>query len=188
MNRTVGDLLTLATADDGNLELGLQETELAALAAMVAGSLQPVARRRDVTVEHAGPPIALEADPVRLGHAIRNVVENAIEFSPQGGTVRITTPLVGSTGRLVVEDDGPGVPPQLRERIFDRFFRVDPSRTRATGGSGLGLAITREIVQAHGGRVYAEGRSRGGAFVVDLPASGAAPERDPSLVMGLPAP
>jgi heavy metal sensor kinase len=176
MSRTVDDLLTLAAVDDGVLGLRKQDIELAGLAETVAGALESVARGRDVTVEHDGPPVTVPADPIRLGQAIRNVVENAIEFSPQGGTVRITTSLAGGAGRLVVEDDGPGVPPELRERVFDRFFRVDPSRSRATGGSGLGLAITREIVEAHGGLVHVEGREDGSAFVVDVP--GAVPSPD----------
>jgi signal transduction histidine kinase len=175
MSRTVDDLLTLAAVDDGVLGLRRQDTELAGLAETVAGGLESVAASRDVTVEHDGAPVTVPADPVRLGQAIRNVVENAIEFSPQGGTVRITTSVEGTTGRLVVEDDGPGVPPALRERVFDRFFRADPSRSRATGGSGLGLAITREIVEAHGGRVHVEARERGSAFVVDVPGAQRAP-------------
>ncbi len=171
MSRTVADLLTLATADDGVLELQVQETDLAVLAASVAGRLAPVALRRGVTVEHDDRPVTVLADPVRLGHAIRNVVENAIEFSPQGGTIRIATSRAGTTGRLLVEDDGPGIPADLRERVFDRFFRVDPSRSRATGGSGLGLAITREIIEAHGGRVRAERHDRGSTFVLEVPAA-----------------
>lgn len=186
MSRTVDDLLTLAAADDGALGLRLQETDLAGLATTVAGALESVARRRDVSIEYYGPSVTVRADPVRLGHAIRNVVENAIEFSPPGGTVRITSSLAGSTGRLVIEDDGPGVPPALRERLFDRFFRVDPSRSRATGGSGLGLAITREIVEAHGGLVHVEGREPGSAFVVDVPGAAPAPGGRSPVRAGLP--
>lgn len=181
MARTVDDLLTLAAVDDGVLGLRVQDTELATLAETVADALESMAGLRNVTVERDGPPVTVLADPVRLGHAIRNVVENALEFSPPGGIVRITTSHVqGTTGRLVVEDDGPGVPSALRERVFDRFFRVDPSRSRATGGSGLGLAITREIVEAHDGRVHAEGREHGSAFVLDVPSAAATPYARPS--------
>jgi heavy metal sensor kinase len=169
MSRTVGDLLTLAAFDGGGVALRREDTDLAALAGAVAAALEPAARRRDVTIERAGPSVVAPADPVRLGHALRNIVENAIEFSPPGGTVRIATSLAGANGRLTIEDEGPGVPHGLRERIFDRFYRVDPSRSRATGGSGLGLAITREIVAAHGGSVSAEDRPHASAFVVDVP-------------------
>ncbi|MCW3013372.1 MAG: hypothetical protein JWO02_464 [Solirubrobacterales bacterium] len=184
MSRTVDDLLTLGAADDGVLELRVRETDLAGLAETVAGGLTSVAARRGVRVEHDGPSVTVFADPVRLGHAIRNVLENAIEFSPPGGSVRITTSRTGATGRLVVEDDGPGVPPDVRDRIFDRFFRVDPSRTRATGGSGLGLAITREIVEAHGGRVRAEGGDRVSTFVIEIPGVAGAPGERPSVMSG----
>jgi signal transduction histidine kinase len=72
--------------------------------------------------------------------------------------------------RVSVEDEGPGVPPELRERVFDRFFRVDPSRTRTTGGSGLGLAIVRELVAAQGGRAWIDDAARGARGVIELPA------------------
>ena len=180
MSRTVDDLLTLAAVDGGELELCRQDTDLVALAAAIAGTLEPVARHRGVVVEQDGPAVVVPADPVRLGHAIRNVVENAIEFSPEGGTVRITSSLRGQTARLLVQDEGPGVPPALRERVFDRFFRADPSRTRATGGSGLGLAIAREIVEAHGGSLHAEAREPGSAFVVELPGGRLGRERPQS--------
>lgn len=185
MSRTVGDLLTLAAVDGSVLGLRLEDVDLADLAEAVAVSLGSVARRRGVTVRRHGPSVAVLADPVRLSHAIRNLVENALDFSPQGGLVQITTSRADKTGRLVVEDDGPGVPAALRERIFDRFFRVDPSRNRATGGSGLGLAITREIVEALGGRVHTEGRERGSAFVIEVPCALPAPDPRPGAGVGL---
>jgi two-component system, OmpR family, sensor kinase len=169
MSRTVDDLLTLAAADDGVLGLQAVATDLGDLVAGVASGLANVAERRAVTLGYEGPAVTVLADPVRLGHAIRNVLENAIEFSPPGGSVNITTTHHGTGARLVVEDDGPGVPPPLRERVFDRFFRIDPSRSRATGGSGLGLAITREIVAAHGGTVQATDVAGRSAFVLDIP-------------------
>jgi signal transduction histidine kinase len=92
------------------------------------------------------------ADAPRLGRAIRNVLENAAEFGPPGGVIAIET----AAGRIAVTDEGPGIPPELRERVFERFFRADPSRSRGTGGSGLGLAIAREIVDAHGGTIRIE--------------------------------
>ena len=171
MSRTVADLLTLAAADDGVLQIDDEPLDLAALAATVADRLAPVARRHGVEVACSGPPVTVTADPVRLGRAIGNVLENAIEFSPTGGTVHLTTDGNQTVGRLIVADDGPGIPEPLAERVFDRFFRVDPSRSRATGGSGLGLAITREIIEAHGGRVRSEQHARGSTFVFELPLS-----------------
>lgn len=169
LSRTVDDLLTLASADDAAFNLVLAPTELGDLAAPVAEELAWPAAERRVTVEREGPPVTVLADAERLRQAVRNVLENAIDFSPSGGTVVLRTLETGGAGRLIVEDEGPGVPPDLRERVFDRFFRVDPSRSRASGGTGLGLAITREIVAAHGGRVWVEAREpRGSAFVLEL--------------------
>jgi len=104
------------------------------------------------------------ADSGGLRRALRNVVENAIEFSPAGGRVEITT----APGSVRVADEGPGVPPGMRERIFDRFFRVDRSRVRHTGGAGLGLAIARELVNAQGGTIFAEPTARGSVFAIEL--------------------
>jgi signal transduction histidine kinase len=83
-------------------------------------------------------------------------VENAIKFSPAGGTVQVTTWTRDDEAGVTVRDDGPGVAPDVRERVFDRFFRADPARGRASGGGGLGLAITREIALAHGGRAWVD--------------------------------
>ena len=165
LSRMVDDLLTLASADDGRLALDLRPADLAMLAADVAEAQRPLAARRNVTIELSGPPAPVRADRDRLGRAIRNVVENAIEFSPPGGVVELTT----APGRLQVADEGPGVPAELRERVFDRFFRADPSRTRETGGSGLGLAIARELVAGHGGAVRVEPSARGSVLAIELP-------------------
>jgi signal transduction histidine kinase len=171
LSRTVDDLLTLATVDDAGLDLRPRAAELDGIAREQVDALRPLAGRRGVTIEQHGARVAVMADPDRLGHAVRNILENAIKFSSEGATVHVRTERVNGSSRLVIEDEGPGVPAELRERIFDRFFRVDPSRTRETGGSGLGLAITREIVVAHGGLVRVEGRPRGSAFVVEVPSA-----------------
>lgn len=182
MGQTVAGLLTLAAADGGVLHLDPVPLDLAALGASVAEQLAPVARRRGVEVVSEGPRVAVRADAARLGQAIRNLLENAIEFSPPRGTVHVTTERDGGTARLSVTDEGPGIPEHLAERVFDRFFRVDPSRSRATGGSGLGLAICREIAEAHGGRARFERRERGSTFVLELPAG------DGGSLAGVPAP
>ena len=148
LSHMVDDLLLLATADeDGGLLLKREPCDLAVLAEEVAEAFRGGAEIR----LHGGPAPVL-ADRQRLRRAICNVVENAVEFSPPGGIVEIET----APGRLAVTDDGPGIPAELRERVFERFFRADPSRSRDTGGSGLGLAIAKEIVEAHGGTIRVE--------------------------------
>ncbi len=120
----------------------------------------------------------LDADPDRLAQALRNLIENAIVHTAEpDGLVRLAVePLAGGRIRLVVEDDGPGIPEDQRERVFERFHRTDQARDRVSGGAGLGLSIVRAIAQSHGGRVRATARRGGGARLeLDLPGYRAAP-------------
>ncbi len=180
MSRTVDGLLTLATVDEG-LVLAPEPLELGPLAGAVIHGLRNVAEAAGVRVEQRHQPALVLADDQRLRQALRNVIENAIKFSPPGGTVTVTTERDGSTGRVAVEDEGPGIPEGDRRRVFDRFYRADPARTRATGGSGLGLAITRELVTAHGGAVWARDGARGALVVIALPALAEQPMREVTL-------
>ncbi len=114
----------------------------------------------------------LRADPDRLAQALRNLARNAIEHTAPGdGLVRLSVEGVGAKRlRFTVEDDGPGIPLEERERVFERFHRTDPARSRAAGGAGLGLAIVRAIALAHGGEVVARPRPGGGSrFELELP-------------------
>jgi signal transduction histidine kinase len=114
----------------------------------------------------------LDADPDRLAQALRNLIENAIVHTaePDGLVALAVEPLAGGRVRLVVEDDGPGIPEDQRERVFERFHRTDQARDRVSGGAGLGLSIVRAIAQSHGGRVRATARRGGGARLeLDLP-------------------
>jgi heavy metal sensor kinase len=189
MIATVEDLLTLAHSDEQGLRLARELVDLHALAAQAVRRLDPLAQRRGVIVSVEGSSATVRGDPEHLAHALRNLIDNAIKFSPAGGrvTVRawqtqqemgVTAEEMGVTVQemgVTVEDEGPGIPDELRERVFDRFFRVDPSRARTTGGSGLGLAIARELVVAHGGRIAIAPRrshgsaSHGSAFTIALP-------------------
>ncbi len=171
MSATVEDLLTLARSDERGLPAAREPIDLAELVGQAVQRLGGVAERSDVELVAGGPPAFTRGDPDGLGHVVRNLIDNAIKFSPPGGTVTAGTFVGADEVGLVVEDDGPGIPEDLRDRVFERFFRVDSSRARSTGGSGLGLAIVREIVDAHGGRVtVADGRAGGTAFTVTLPA------------------
>ena len=105
-----------------------------------------------------------------------NLLENAVKYSPAGGTVRVSGHLADGRFRLDVSDQGPGIPPDLRRRIFEPFFRVDPSRSRQLGGAGLGLSLVRAIAELHNGQVWAEPAPGGGSrFVLLLPENGASP-------------
>jgi signal transduction histidine kinase len=120
----------------------------------------------------------LEADPDRLAQALRNLFENAIVHTkaPDGLVCLVVEPLPAGPVRFVVEDDGPGIPEDERERVFERFHRTDQGRDRASGGAGLGLSIVRAIAQSHGGRVRATARLGGGARLeLELPGYRPAP-------------
>jgi two-component system sensor histidine kinase BaeS len=169
MTRTVDDLLVLASVDEGRLELLVEPLDLHDVVARAVASLHPLARTHNVTVALDGPTAMAVGDADRLGHALRNLVENAIRFSPAGGEVAVSTWASDGEVGVTVRDQGPGVALEVRELIFDRFFRADPSRTRSTGGGGLGLAITREIASAHAGRVWVEDAgTSGSAFTLAL--------------------
>src|SRR5579875_725917 len=125
----------------------------------------------------------LEADPDRVAQALRNLIQNAIAHTaePEGLVALTVEPLAAGRLRLVVEDDGPGIPEDQRERVFERFHRTDQARDRISGGAGLGLSIVRAIAQAHGGRVRATARQGGGARL-ELELPGYRPAPRPSAV------
>jgi signal transduction histidine kinase len=116
-----------------------------------------------------------ELDPVLVGQAVWNLLENAIRFTPLGGRIRVSAEGRAEYVQLIVEDSGPGFPPDMLDRVFDRFLRADPARSRPdeVSGTGLGLAIVRGVVEAHGGSVAAANVPDGGARVtVRFPRSG----------------
>jgi signal transduction histidine kinase len=171
MTRTVDDLLVLASLDEGRLELVVEPLDLHVVVARAVASLDPLARTRGVSLGVDGSAAMALGDAARLGQAVRNLVENAIKFSPEGGEVVVTTWAADGEVGVTVRDQGPGVALEVRERIFDRFFRADPSRTRSTGGGGRGLAISREIALAHAGRVWVDDAgAHGSAFSLALAA------------------
>ena len=107
-----------------------------------------------------------------LRRALFNLVENAVKYGPKGGQVRLCAELDGTDMVITVADQGPGIPPELRERVFEPFFRVDTASSRELGGTGLGLALVRAIAEVHGGSVWVEEHQAGGnRFVLRLPAA-----------------
>ena len=169
VSRLVDDLLLLAKSEQGKF-LRIARIDLGAYVRELWDGVSLLADRRFEL--SAVPPGTLRADPDRLAQALRNLVANAIAHTAAGGgLVRMGVEQLGDARvRFRVEDDGPGIPPAQRERIFDRFHRTDSGRGRAAGGTGLGLAIVRAIADAHGGRVTASASSEGGArIVLELP-------------------
>jgi signal transduction histidine kinase len=166
------DLLLLAAQDEnGAATVHPEPVDLAALATTEAR------RPRRVPVEvdlwpADGPALRIAADADQLAHALSNLVDNAARYATS--VVQITLSCYEGIVRVAVDDDGPGIPVAERERVFERFTRLDDSRTRAQGGSGLGLAVVRAIVSRHHGRVHIEDSPLGGArFVAEFPADSA---------------
>jgi signal transduction histidine kinase len=160
LNRLVEDLQELALADAAQFRLSLQQVRVKEQAEQVARSLQVLAQAHEVELEVCVPedlPRAL-ADPGRLKQILTNLVENAITHTPANGKASVSAILDHSRIEVCVADSGEGIAPEHLPHIFDRFFRADQSRSRATGGSGLGLAIVKQLVELHGGSVWAESR------------------------------
>jgi two-component system, OmpR family, sensor kinase len=165
MRRLVADLLLLARAD-AKREVPHAPTDLAQVLIDVASELGPVAGEHELSIDAR--PAVVEGSRDELHRLALNLIQNAFQHTPDGTHVEASVATVGDRVRLVVTDDGPGVPPDLREKIFDRFVRAEGDR----GGSvGLGLSIVRAVARTHGGDVVFEAPPEGGArFVVTLPA------------------
>jgi two-component system, OmpR family, sensor histidine kinase BaeS len=136
---------------------------------------QAVAKQIDLTLDVEGTPPTVYGDEQRLGQVLNNLLDNALRYTPAGGAVQIRLTTFKRAARIAVVDTGEGIDPLDLPYLFDRFYRADRSRNRRTGGSGLGLAIVRQLVQAHGGRIWAESppveQNRGSVFLLELPLS-----------------
>jgi two-component system sensor histidine kinase SenX3 len=127
-------------------------------------------RRQRVEIAIAADAEIVRGDAAKLHDALRNLVSNAVTYSPEGSTVRIHVERADGRIAIAVSDEGPGIPDEDLSRVFERFYRVDKSRARDPGGTGLGLAIVKHLVELHGGAVRAQNRAEGGArFTITLP-------------------
>jgi signal transduction histidine kinase len=179
LTRLVNDLQELALAEAGQLRLVLQPTSAEQIIAQVVNVMQPTAASKGLTLQTDLqpdlPPVM--ADPGRVAQVLQNLVNNAMSYTTAGGTITVTTRPAASAAevQLSVHDTGIGIAPEHLPFVFDRFYRVDQSRTRATGGAGLGLAIVKQLVEAHGGRVWAESTlGQGSTFTFTLPVTASA--------------
>ena len=167
MERLVAEMLTLAS-EETEASLRHERVDVGDLLADLRRDLPLMGPRQYRVDEATG---TVEADPDRLAQVFRNLLSNAVAHTSEGGEVRVEAHPNGDRIRFAVHDDGPGFAPEEAERLFDRFYRTDAGRGRDTGGSGLGLAIARSIVEAHGGRIWAEAgtRASGATVVFELP-------------------
>jgi len=171
MSKLVGDLLTLARADSGTLELHRESFDLRSVADQVVRSLQPLAGKKEQTLTFTGPDhIPVYADRERITQLLYILLDNGLKYTPEKGRISLDIQILGKGIQLVVNDTGVGMTPQQAERIFDRFYRVDKGRSREMGGSGLGLSIASWIVNAHGGTIQVQSKvGEGSTFTVLLP-------------------
>jgi signal transduction histidine kinase len=174
LNRLVGDLAELWRAEARQLPLRLDTVEVGPILSELAERFRPDAAARDMTLD-VEPRSALTtlADRDRLVQMISNYLSNAIRYAPAGSRIRLAAETQDGEVVISVGDEGPGLTADQLERLFERFYRADPSRSRALGGSGIGLAITRAVAGAMNGRAWAvsDGPGRGSTFLIALPAA-----------------
>ena len=174
LNRMVEDLRLLSATEARELRLELEPTSITEIIERVAASFQPRAEAASIVLDTeaaAGLPL-LSLDRLRIEQVVGNLVDNAIRHTPSGGTVTVSAFRHSDRVRVQVADTGAGVPDDALPHVFDRLYRVDPSRDRATGGTGLGLTIARQLVEVHGGTIWVESEAGSGSrFGFDLPPS-----------------
>jgi signal transduction histidine kinase len=174
LNRLVDDLQELSRVEARAYELHLESLEVAPLIQTVMKRLGPVAASKKITLTSpaAGALPRIRGDEDRLVQVLSNLVSNALQYTPAGGSVEIAARQVGKDVEFSVRDTGAGIGAEHLANVFDRFYRVDKSRSRqAGGGSGIGLTIARSLVEAHGGRIRAEsgGAGKGSTFTFTVP-------------------
>ena len=172
LSRLVEDLRILAQADGGELRLQRTRTRVEELAQSCVDALRPRAEAKGValSVDVAETLPELDLDATRIAQAVGDLLDNAVTHTPEGGGVTVSVLTGVDSVEVQVADTGPGIAPDDLPRVFDRFYRADPSRSRSTGGTGLGLTIARRLVEAHGGSIEAESVvGQGSRFIIRLP-------------------
>ena len=183
LGRLVEQLLDLSRLESGEVPLHREPMSLAPLVSQVVSEIQVSRPDRTVSLESEVteelPPV--QADRERVHQVLFNLVDNAVRFTPPGGAVTVSAHTHNGSVEVAVTDTGVGIGPEHLPRLFERFYRVDPARSREDGGTGIGLAIARSVVEAHGGHIHAESRlGQGSVFTFDLPvASSPRNRRDP---------
>jgi signal transduction histidine kinase len=174
LQRMIEDLLDLAKASSGKLELRRAPTAIRALVASVVEALRPSAAVRGVTLQETSTeePTVVTGDYDRLAQVVINVVSNAIKFTPDGGRVSVAVERPPGEVVVIVSDTGLGISPDAREQIFEPFRQAGPRLAGPEGGLGLGLSIAKQIVELHGGTIAADsdGLGLGARFTIRLPA------------------
>ena len=170
-SKIIDDLLSLVKMDKSEAELNITQVNLNTLVEQILKRLKPIANRRKVElIFESIREVTADVDEMKLSLAITNLVENAIKYNMEEGWVRVTLDADHKFFYLKVQDSGIGIPEDVQDRIFERFYRVDKARSRETGGSGLGLAITRNVVLMHKGAIKLSSKEgEGSTFTLRIP-------------------
>jgi histidine kinase len=175
LSRLVDDLQELSRVEAHAYQLDFRDLDVSALIKTVTKRLQYQfdEKRVILTTDLPPLPVRIHADEDRIVQVLTNLLSNALNYTPADGQVSISVESTGKEARFSVKDSGIGIPPEHIPHIFDRFYRVDKSRSRAHGGSGIGLTIAKHLVEAHGGKIWAEseGEGKGSVFVFTMPTS-----------------
>ncbi len=173
LTRLVNDLAELWRAEAHQLVPRIVRVDVAEVARQVGARFVPQAQAKNVAIEVSGPSLSTLADPDLLAQILSNYVSNALRHAPDHSRITVAAEPVGNCVRVSVADQGHGLATDQLEAVFERFYRVDPARSRAAGGSGIGLAIVRALAEAMNGHTWAEsaGAGRGSTFHVELPAA-----------------
>ena len=170
-SKIIDDLLSLVRMDKVAPEKSIAQVNVNGLIEMVLKRLRPIARKRNIElIFESMREVTADIDEVKLSLAINNLVENAIKYNKEDGWVRVTLDADHKFFYLKVADSGIGNPEELKDRVFERFYRVDKARSRETGGTGLGLAITKSVILMHHGAIRVESKEgEGTIFLVRIP-------------------
>ena len=173
LNRLVEDLRTLSLSDAGELHLNRHRTSPGDLLERAAAARKSEAKAKDIAlqIESAVELPAVEVDPDRMTQVLVNLLDNALRYTPAGGTISLSARRIQEGVAIEVKDTGPGIPPEDLSHLFERFYRGDKSRQREEGGSGLGLAIAKSLVESQSGQMRVESQpGEGATFIIELPA------------------
>ncbi len=167
----ITDLLTLTQMDSRRYALKTDAVDLSALCEETLHALRPAADKAKLSLEDSiAPDVVLMGDESKLSQVVYNLIDNAVKYTPEGGQVAVRLESEGKEAVLTVSDNGIGIPEEDVKHIFDRFYRVDKARSRATGGTGLGLSIVAQMVKLHGGDIAVTSENgKGSVFTVHLP-------------------
>jgi two-component system phosphate regulon sensor histidine kinase PhoR len=169
LDELVQDILTLSEIETGSVKMKKAPIDLFQITNEVFEQLEKQAQKRNIVLlldRNIEKPIIVDADPMRIFQVIRNLVENGIAYGKDGGLVKVSLLADKEGAEVWVTDDGPGIPDEDQKRIFERFYRVEKSRSKEKGGSGLGLAIVKQILEAHKTKIQVKSREGSGATFI----------------------